>query len=64
MSSTSCSSASNVTTSVRWAATASTRNGLESELSVRVPHKEDIIFIIKYLIELVNSRPMSMTSTT
>jgi len=28
--------------------------GLESELSVRVLTKEDIIFIIKYLIELVN----------
>jgi DNA-directed RNA polymerase subunit beta len=30
--------------------------GLESELSVRVLTKEDIIFIIKYLIELVNSK--------
>ncbi|HRO99292.1 MAG TPA: DNA-directed RNA polymerase subunit beta, partial [Flavobacteriales bacterium] len=30
--------------------------GLQSELSVRVLTKEDIIFIIKYLIELVNSK--------
>ena len=30
--------------------------GLESELSVRTLTKEDIIFIIKYLIELVNSK--------
>jgi DNA-directed RNA polymerase subunit beta len=30
--------------------------GLESDLSVRVLTKEDIIFIIKYLIELVNSK--------
>ena len=30
--------------------------GLQSELNVRVLTKEDIIFIIKYLIELVNSK--------
>ncbi|MFN3874938.1 MAG: DNA-directed RNA polymerase subunit beta, partial [Flavobacteriales bacterium] len=30
--------------------------GLQSELSVRVLTKEDIIYIIKYLIELVNSK--------
>jgi DNA-directed RNA polymerase subunit beta len=30
--------------------------GLESELSVRVLTKEDIIAIIRYLIELVNSK--------
>ena len=30
--------------------------GLQSELSVRVLTKEDIIFIIRYLIELVNSK--------
>ena len=35
--------------------------GLESELSVRVLTKEDIIFIIKYLIELVNVKEKAGT---